>query len=187
MVVRPPRDVVPHPGGGFKPFPRRKAHHFKYEKDDVPPVITVLVVDDNDFMRAGLRSCLEPEPDIEVVGTASDGRSAVSLVGSRPVDVVLMDVSMPVLDGVEACRLITRSSPTTRVLMISAAGDLETVCDALDAGARGYLLKGDGPDRVAAGVRLVHAGGSVVAEGISRMLQLTSSERLSRRPGSGPG
>jgi DNA-binding NarL/FixJ family response regulator len=143
-------------------------------------VINVLVVDDNDLMRAGLKSCLAAETDIDVVETASDGMRALEIVGTRPIDVVLMDVQMPGLGGLEACQLITKSYPSTQVLMLSAADDLDTVCAALDAGARGYLLKSDGPQHVAASIRLVHSGSSVIGTQITEMLRLRSPARLER-------
>jgi DNA-binding NarL/FixJ family response regulator len=120
--------------------------------------VRVLVVDDQALIREGIASLLGIEPGIEVVGTAADGRAAVELaVETRP-DVVLMDVRMPVLDGVRAAGLLRERLPSCRVLMLTTFDDEEYVLSALRAGAGGYLLK-DLPARdLAQAVRLAHAG-----------------------------
>lgn len=120
--------------------------------------IRVLVADDQALIREGIASLLSIEPGIEVVGTATDGREAVSLaVQTRP-DVVLMDVRMPVLDGLRAAELLRDRLPSCRVLMLTTFDDEEYVVRALRAGTGGYLLKDLPPKELAQAVRLVNAG-----------------------------
>ena len=120
--------------------------------------VRVLVVDDQALIREGIASLLGIEPGIEVVGTAADGRAAVDLAVEIRPDVVLMDVRMPVLDGVRAAGLLRERLPSCRVLMLTTFDDEEYVLSALRAGAGGYLLK-DLPARdLAQAVRLAHAG-----------------------------
>ena len=101
--------------------------------------IKVLLVDDNEVVREGLKSILEPQPDIEVVGDASDGLDAVAKAEELHPDVILMDAQMPVMDGTEATRRIKQSLPDTKVLFLTVYGDY--VGDALAAGASWYLTK----------------------------------------------
>jgi len=101
--------------------------------------IKVLLVDDNEVVREGLKSILEPQPDIEVVGDASDGLDAVAKAEELRPDVILMDAQMPVMDGTEATRRIKQSLPDTKVLFLTVYGDY--VGDALAAGASWYLTK----------------------------------------------
>ncbi|MEV6305827.1 response regulator transcription factor [Actinoplanes sp. NPDC051861] len=121
-------------------------------------VVRVLVADDQALIREGIASLLSIEPGIEVVGTAADGREAVALaVQTRP-DVVLMDVRMPVLDGLRAAELLREKLPACRVLMLTTFDDEEYVVRALRAGTGGYLLKDLPPRELARAVRLVNEG-----------------------------
>nr|WP_309238166.1 response regulator transcription factor [Actinoplanes aureus] len=121
-------------------------------------VIRVLVADDQALIREGIASLLSIEPGIEVIGTAADGREAVALaVQTRP-DVVLMDVRMPVLDGLRAAELLRDRLPACRVLMLTTFDDEEYVVRALRAGTGGYLLKDLPPRELAQAVRLARAG-----------------------------
>ena len=123
-----------------------------------PEPIRVLVADDQALIREGIASLLSIEPGIEVVGTAADGRAAVALaVQTRP-DVVLMDVRMPVLDGLRAAELLRERLPSCRVLMLTTFDDEEYVVRALRAGTGGYLLKDLPPRELAQAVRLARAG-----------------------------
>ncbi|MET8154128.1 response regulator [Actinoplanes sp. NPDC049668] len=123
-----------------------------------PEPVRVLVADDQALIREGIASLLSIEPGIEVVGTAADGRAAVALaVQTRP-DVVLMDVRMPVLDGLRAAELLRERLPSCRVLMLTTFDDEEYVVRALRAGTGGYLLKDLPPRELAQAVRLARAG-----------------------------
>ena len=141
------------------------------------PVIRVAVVDDQDLVRAGFRMMLDAEPDLEVVGEAGDGAGAVALAESGAVDVMLMDVRMPGMDGLEATRQIAAGSGATRVLVLTTFDTEEYVYEALRAGASGFLLKTAPPQRLVEAVRLIHAGESLLAPSITRRLIATYLQR----------
>src|SRR5207248_2189216 len=103
--------------------------------------ITVLIADDHTIVRRGLRSLLQTEKDIEVIGEADTGRQAVQLAVALKPDVILMDIAMPMLNGLEATRQITRQAPSSRVLILSSYNDDEYVHELTEAGGAGYLLK----------------------------------------------
>jgi DNA-binding NarL/FixJ family response regulator len=123
-------------------------------------VIRVIIADDHGLVRAGLRQLLNNVGDIEVVATAIGGRDAVALVEGVGADVVLMDLSMPDLDGIAATREIHRRSPATRVVVLTSFSDRARILDALDAGAIGYLLKDAEPDELLQAVRAAAHGES---------------------------
>ncbi|MFE2041487.1 response regulator [Streptomyces sp. NPDC059477] len=122
------------------------------------PGVRVLVVDDQRLIREGIASLLRARPGVTVVGTAVDGRDAVARALELRPDVVLMDVRMPELDGVEAAAVLHARAPECRVVMLTTFDDEEYVVQALRAGASGYLLKDLPADRLAQAVRLAHAG-----------------------------
>jgi DNA-binding NarL/FixJ family response regulator len=130
--------------------------------------ITVLVVDDHDLVRAGLRGLLAGVPDIEVVGAAADGLEAVELTADRDPDVVLMDIEMPGVDGIEATRRITRGGAASSVLVLTSFSDHVRVNEALDSGAIGYLLKDSEPEELIAGIRAAADGDSPLAPRVAR-------------------
>jgi DNA-binding NarL/FixJ family response regulator len=121
-------------------------------------MITVLIVDDHRLVRAGLRTLLASAPDVEVVGEASDGAEAVTRAGAVRPDVVLMDLSMPVLDGVAATRKLAVDVPDAKVVALTTFSDRQRVNDVLSAGAVGYLLKDCAPDALFAAIRAAAAG-----------------------------
>ncbi len=135
-------------------------------------MIGVLIADDQALVRRGFRMILEIEPDLEVVGEAANGMEAVDgCRGLRP-DVVLMDVRMPVLDGIDATRQITADPEraATRVVMLTTFDMDEYVYEALRAGASGFLLKDVQPELLVAGIRAVHGGDSLLAPSVTRRM-----------------
>lgn len=120
--------------------------------------IKVLLVDDHQVVRRGLRTFLEVQDDIEVVGEAADGAEGVARAGELAPDVVLMDVRMPGMDGVDALRTLREKDITARVLIVTSFTERRTVVPALRAGAAGYVYKDVDPDALAAAIRSVHAG-----------------------------
>ena len=120
--------------------------------------IRVLLADDHTLMREGLRALLTTVPDISVIGEARTGREAVSAVQQAAPDVIVMDIAMPDLNGIEAARLIHARDPAMRIVMLSMHSTAEHVYRALEAGASGYLLKETAADEVITAVRAVHAG-----------------------------
>jgi DNA-binding NarL/FixJ family response regulator len=123
-------------------------------------VITVMVVDDHAVVRAGLRELLGAASDMQVIATAEDGERAVALYTEARPDVVLMDLSMPGLDGVEATRRIVAAGDHVQVVVLSSFADRDRIVAALDAGAVGYLLKDSEPDDILRGVRAAARGES---------------------------
>ncbi|MBX6748423.1 MAG: response regulator transcription factor [Micromonosporaceae bacterium] len=153
-------------------------------------MITVLIADDQELVRAGFRMLLDVEEDIEVVGEAADGAEAVAMARSQRPDVVLMDIRMPVVDGIEATRQIAQTPglEDVRVLILTTYDTDAHVFDALEAGASGFLLKDSGPAELLQGIRVVAAGDALLAPRITRRLishvtaarnaQRTGQERL---------
>jgi DNA-binding NarL/FixJ family response regulator len=128
----------------------------------------VLIADDQALVRVGLRKILEAEPDTTVAGEARDGEDAVAAARRLEPDVVLMDIRMPVLDGLEATRRITAERPATRVLVLTTFGLDEYVYEALRAGASGFMLKDAPPEEIAGAVRLVAGGEALLAPAVTR-------------------
>jgi DNA-binding NarL/FixJ family response regulator len=133
-------------------------------------VIRVVIADDQALVRSGFRAILDAEPDIEVVGTAGDGREAIDLAQQKRPDVVLMDIRMPNLDGIEATRRLAALARPPRVLMLTTFDLDEYVYEALRAGASGFLLKDAGADELLHAVRVVAAGEALLSPTITRRL-----------------
>jgi DNA-binding NarL/FixJ family response regulator len=129
---------------------------------------TVVIADDQALVRVGLRKILESEPDLAVVGEAEDGQDAVALARRHRPDVVLMDIRMPVLDGIEAARRIVAEASPIRVLMLTTFGLDTYVYEALRAGASGFMLKDAPPEEIVAGVRIVASGDALLAPAVTR-------------------
>jgi DNA-binding NarL/FixJ family response regulator len=121
-------------------------------------MIHLLLVDDQDLIRRGLNALLTTDPELEVVGEAENGQEAVTLVANLEPDVVLMDVRMPVMDGVAGTREICQRFPRTKVLMLTTFDDREYVTQALQAGASGYLLKDTPFEELTQAIHLIHKG-----------------------------
>ncbi|MFC5791136.1 DNA-binding response regulator [Agromyces tardus] len=132
--------------------------------------IRIVVVDDHPLYRDGLGQALSSVPDLEVVGVAADGAEAIVVVDELLPDVVVMDVQMPVLDGIAATRQLTARHPHLAVLMLTMAEDDDTVFQAMRAGARGYVLKGARQDDVARAVRGVAAGEALFGPGVAQRI-----------------
>ena len=141
-------------------------------------MIRVLVADDHAVVRRGLATLIATAPDLELVGTASDGAEAVQLVVDSGADVVVMDLSMPELDGVAATRELASQVPSCRVLVLTSFFDPGRVTDALRAGADGYLLKHAEPEDILDGIREVVRGGSPLDPVVARILVNASRTRL---------
>ena len=133
-------------------------------------MIRVVVVDDHGVLRDGLAGVIEAQPDMALVGTAADGAAAVALCRTVAPGVVLMDLEMPVMDGIEATRTIVAEAPRTVVLVLTAFSDRQRITGALDAGAVGYLLKDASADEVVDGIRTAAGGGSPLHPRAARSL-----------------
>ncbi|MFF1259699.1 MULTISPECIES: response regulator [unclassified Streptomyces] len=143
--------------------------------------LTVLLVDDEPLVRAGLRAVLSAQPDIEVVGEAADGAAVIPLVRQLRPDVVAMDVRMPLLDGIEATRAVLRSvSEPPKILVITTFENDEYVYGALRAGADGFLLKRSRPAEIVNAVRLVAEGDSLLFPAAVRRLAAEYGNRSAR-------
>lgn len=129
--------------------------------------LRVVVVDDHQIVRDGLVALLGALDGIEVVGTAADGRDALHVVQESAPDLVVMDIQMPHLDGIEATRFLTGRDPALRVVMLTMNEDDDTILAAIRAGACGYLLKGAGAAEVQAAIRSAAAGGMVFGAGLA--------------------
>jgi DNA-binding NarL/FixJ family response regulator len=138
----------------------------------------VLIADDDDLMRAGLVELLAGEPEIEVVGEASTGRQAVARARRLAPDVVLMDVRMPDLDGIEATGELTRAAPDTKVLILTTFEQDDYVFGALRAGASGFLLKRTRPEELIAAVHAIARGDSLLSPSVTRLV----IDRMAQQP-----
>jgi DNA-binding NarL/FixJ family response regulator len=143
-------------------------------------MIRILLVDDQQLVRVGFRMIVQDEPDIEVVGEAADGQAAIELARHVRPDVIVMDIRMPILDGIEATRRIVRDGavPGARVLVLTTFDADEHVIEALRAGASGFLLKDVTPADFAAAIRIVAAGDALLAPGVTRRLLDRYADRL---------
>ncbi len=146
--------------------------------------ITVLLAEDHMIVREGFRKMLELENDLQVVGEVEDGRQAVALVKKLRPDVVLMDIAMPRLNGLEATRQLLKAVPTTKVLMLSAHSDDAYIEDATDSGAVGFLLKQTSSHVVCEAIREVQKGNTFFCPSIARRLH--ERDRKSSNPAGTP-
>jgi len=139
-----------------------------------------MIVDDHALFRRGLEMVLEEEPDIELVGQASDGAEAVEKAAESLPDVVLMDIRMPRSSGIEACRAMKEAAPSAKIVILTISDEEEDLFEAIRAGASGYLLKDIPLDEVADAVRAVHGGQSLINPSMAGKL-LTEFATLARR------
>ena len=140
--------------------------------------IRILVADDQPLVRAGIRRVIEADPTLAAVGEAADGHEAVALARALRPDVVLMDVRMPILDGIEATKRIVETGSDARVVVLTTFGHDEYVLGALRAGASGFLLKEAPPEEILAAIHVVAAGDALIAPAVTRAV----IEELHRRP-----
>jgi DNA-binding NarL/FixJ family response regulator len=134
---------------------------------DVP---SILIADDHELLRSILARLVSAEPGLTLAGVAADGEAVIAMARATRPDLVLMDLAMPVRDGISATREICRLLPGVRVLVLSSSCSRELVRDAMAAGACGYLLKGDSPESLVAGIRAATAGGRPMAQGARELL-----------------
>lgn len=146
----------------------------------------IVLVDDQELLRSGIAMVLDNQEDLEVVGEAADGREGVAIAGELDPDIVLMDVRMPVMDGVEATRQIVASGCRARVIVLTTFDVDEHVYAALRAGASGFLLKDAAPEALLSAIRAVAAGEAVIAPSATRRLLEKFGERLPAPGDDGP-
>jgi len=144
--------------------------------------IRVLIADDHPLVRRGIRSLLSTEPGIEVVGEATDGIEAVEGAAQLRPDVILMDLVMPRLDGIEALRQILAGTPECRILVLTSFATHEQVIPAIRAGALGYLLKNSGPDELLRAIRQVHRGEAALHPGVASQILQELAHPVQRPP-----
>jgi len=132
--------------------------------------IEVILADDHALFRQGLARLLELEPDITIMSQVASGREVLEKLKNQTVDVVIMDITMPDMDGVEATTVISQQYPDVKVLVLSAHEDRDSLFAAIDAGAKGYILKDTEPEELARAIRVVAAGGSIVSPSVTPQL-----------------
>jgi DNA-binding NarL/FixJ family response regulator len=145
-------------------------------------MMSVLIADDQALVRVGLRKVLESEPDMTVVGEAGDGEQAVDGARRLRPDVILMDIRMPALDGIEATRRITAATPLARVIILTTFGLDTYVYESLRAGASGFMLKDAPPEEITAAVRIVAGGDALLAPSVTRAV----IDQFAQRPADPP-
>ncbi|MGH2758545.1 MAG: response regulator, partial [Actinomycetota bacterium] len=146
--------------------------------------ISVIIVDDHPVVRQGLRTFLETQKDLDIVSEAADGEEALVQIGESVPDVVLMDLVLPGIDGIEATRRARELSPSTKVIVLTSFADDEKVFPAIKAGAAGYLLKDVEPVQLAEAIRSVHGGEALLHPTVAaRLMREVSSAEERRAPG----
>lgn len=138
------------------------------QRGGVPPPTRVLIVDDHTVMRQGMVTLLSAEPTIEVIGDVANGREAILAADKTPPDVVLMDLVMPGLNGLEATRQIRKAHPRTKVVILTGFVDDDQIVMALEAGASGYVKKSTGIEELVIAIRATHGGNTFFSEDINR-------------------
>ncbi|MFD2216005.1 response regulator transcription factor [Metabacillus endolithicus] len=134
--------------------------------------VKLLLVDDQELIRESLSIVLSLQKDFEIVGTAANGEEAIKLAERSFPDIVLMDIDMPLLNGIEATKVIKSRLPQTEVIILTTFKEIDVVTDALKNGAVGYLLKAINPEDLIAGIKLVHRGGTLIPQELAKQLLL---------------
>jgi DNA-binding NarL/FixJ family response regulator len=142
--------------------------------------VRVLLADDHKLFRAGIRALLQTLPDVEIVAEAADGREALRLIAAHNPDVVLMDIMMPDLNGLDAAARIARASPRSHVVMLSMNADEDSVLQALRAGADGYLVKTADPAELELAIRAVSRGDKFLSSAVSQVVVTACLTRIDR-------
>jgi two-component system response regulator NreC len=140
--------------------------------------IRILIADDHGVMRAGLRAMLEDEPDIEVVGEAADGQAVIDLAGKLLPDIILLDIGMPGIDGLEATRRLKRTYSQIQVLILTLYEDEKLLREAIKVGASGYVIKRAAEDELMAAIKAVSHGDMYIHPAITRLLVSDLSPRV---------
>ncbi|MBI2906576.1 MAG: response regulator transcription factor [Chloroflexi bacterium] len=144
--------------------------------------IRVLISDDHSIVRSGIRALLELEEDIEVIGEASNGKEAVEMTSELQPDVVLMDIAMPLIDGLEATRRITKANPKAKVLMLTQYDNKEYALSSIKAGASGYVPKKAGPVELVAAIRSVNQGDAFLHPSMAKWMVKDYLQRADEDP-----
>lgn len=146
-------------------------------------MIRTVIVDDDPFIRESLKLIIDMDPNIRVIGTCVNGEEAFRFVQEQPADVVLMDIRMPVCNGVEGTRKIKNAYPQTAILILTTFDDDEYIVEALQNGAGGYLLKNIPPDRIIEGIKTVHQGDLLIHPNIAKKLTgMLQPQRTEQKP-----
>ncbi|MEN9869190.1 MAG: hypothetical protein RLZZ171_173, partial [Cyanobacteriota bacterium] len=144
--------------------------------------IRILIVDDQKMIREGLKALIKTESDLEIVGVAENGEHAINQVESLNPEVVLMDMEMPGMDGIDATKIICQKFPDVKVLVLSTFDNQEYVANSLNSGAMGYLLKGTPAKELIDAIRSIHRGYAQIGPGIYRNLSLPQAEEVDKLP-----
>jgi len=145
-------------------------------------MIRIVIADDHQLVRAGIRRILDEDSDFEIVGEASDGKQALELIDETKPDVILLDVAMPGLDGVEAMRRLAKLKPQTHVVIVTMYADEHHAARLLRMGALGYVVKDAAPSELAEAIRTVHAGKRFVSQSLREALALRFVDSPEREP-----
>lgn len=145
--------------------------------------VRVVLADDHAILRQSLRMLLGARPEIDIVGEANDGREAIALCERLKPDIVLMDVSMPEMNGIEATRQLKRSCPATRVIVLSAYGDQDQLREALRAGALGYVIKRSDIEELTMAIQMVRRGNTYFSADLASSVDISEVIYQARRPG----
>lgn len=148
-------------------------------------MIKVAIVEDQEILRKSLKIVIESISDIEIIGTAENGEKAIALCESENIDILLMDIQMPVMDGVKATEEIKKRWPNIKIIILTTFQDVTHVLNALNAGAEGYILKAVDPEFLVQGIKMVYHGGSLIPQQLAKevfaQIQSTKNEQ-SRQP-----
>ncbi|UOY91640.1 response regulator transcription factor [Ectobacillus sp. JY-23] len=133
-------------------------------------MIKIMLVDDQELIRESLAFVLNTDPELEVVALAKNGQEAVELSKEKKPDIILMDIQMPIMDGITATKFIKATYPEIRIMILTTFQEIQHVIDALSIGAEGYLLKAMHPKDLIAGIKLVHTGGTLLPNDLAKIL-----------------
>lgn len=157
-----------------------------YGKGSVIIMIKAAIVEDQELLRKSLKIVIESISDIEIIGTAENGEVAIALCERENLDILLMDIQMPVMDGVKATEEIKKRWPNIKIIILTTFQDVTHVLNALNAGAEGYILKAVDPEFLVQGIKMVYHGGSLIPQQVAKevfgQIQSTNNEHLEPNP-----